>query len=106
MKTAEITVNKNLAGYLEEVEPGKKYRIRYIQDYSGPAISLTLPVSAAAYDYDTFPPFFEGLLPEGIQLEALLKNKKIDRYDLFQQLITVGHDLVGNVEVVEAKKAT
>lgn len=99
MRSAEIYVDGHLAGYLEELERGKQYAVRYLPDYSALPISLTLPVSSNSYEFGTFPAFFEGLLPEGIQLEALLKNNKLDRYDLFGQLIAVGHDLVGNVEV-------
>ncbi|MGD9592865.1 MAG: HipA N-terminal domain-containing protein, partial [Candidatus Berkiella sp.] len=55
------------------------------------------------FSFTTFPPFFDGLLPEGILLEALLKNAKIDKNDLFSQLVTVGNDLVGSVTVEEDK---
>ncbi|MEI6789590.1 MAG: HipA N-terminal domain-containing protein [Myxococcaceae bacterium] len=99
MKTAEIYIDGQLAGYLEEIDIGKKYCIRYLSDYFGLPISLTLPIFVTPYEFESFPAFFEGLLPEGILLEALLKNKKIDRYDLFSQIVAVGHDLVGNVEV-------
>ena len=47
--------------------------------------------------------FFEGLLPEGIMLEGLLRYAKIDKNDYFSQLIQVGHDLVGNVTVEAAE---
>ena len=53
------------------------------------------------YKFDKFPPFFDGLLPEGIQLEGLLKIRKIDKNDLLSQLIAVGEDLVGAVTVKE-----
>ncbi len=43
-----------------------------------------------------FPPFFDGLLPEGYQLEGLLKFGKFDRNDLFSQLMAIGEDMVGN----------
>ena len=56
------------------------------------------------YTFNKFPPFFEGLLPEGIQLEGLLKLNKIDRNDLFSQLIAVGDDVVGAVTVKEITK--
>jgi serine/threonine-protein kinase HipA len=51
------------------------------------------------YEFKTFPPFFDGLLPEGAQLEGLLRLKKLDRSDYFGQLISVGQDLVGAVTV-------
>ena len=58
-----------------------------------------MPLTQLIYDYDKFPPFFEGLLPEGMMLEGLLRHTKIDRNDLMGQLIAVGGDLVGNVTV-------
>jgi len=58
-----------------------------------------MPLSKQVYDYDRFPPFFEGLLPEGVMLEGLLRNAKIDRDDYFSQLVAVGQDMVGNVTV-------
>ena len=54
------------------------------------------------YQFDGFPPFFDGLLPEGAQLEALLRQQKLDRDDGFGQLLTVGGDLVGAVTVAPA----
>lgn len=99
MKSANIFVDGTLAGKLEEIEQGKRYRFVYLEGYKGPSVSLTMPTKQSVYEFDQFPPFFEGLLPEGIMLEALLRNAKLDRRDLMGQLITVGHDLVGNVTV-------
>ncbi|MDX2346428.1 MAG: HipA N-terminal domain-containing protein [Legionella sp.] len=48
-----------------------------------------------------FPGFFEGLLPEGVILEALLRQYKIDENDYFQQLIIVGRNVVGAVTIEE-----
>lgn len=89
------------AGILEEQEPGKLYRFTYLQDYVGPAVSLTMPSGTREYSFAIFPPFFDGLLPEGQQLEGLLRYRKIDRSDLFAQLMAVGNDLVGAVTVEE-----
>lgn len=98
MRTARIFLNNIPAGQLEESGNGK-FRFSYFEDYHGEAISLTMPVSKRIYDFDNFPPFFDGLLPEGFQLEALLRRHKIDRKDYFTQLVTVGKDLVGAVTV-------
>ena len=46
---------------------------------------------------------FEGLLPEGMMLEALLRKYKIDRNDYFGQIIMVGQDVVGAVTVEELR---
>jgi len=96
-------VNNQEAGILSELELGKKYRFEYYSGYSGPPVSLTMPTNISVYNFDSFPPFFDGLLPEGYQLEGLLKFKKIDRNDLFSQLMAVGNDLVGNVTVNKIK---
>jgi serine/threonine-protein kinase HipA len=91
------------AGDLIEVEKVKKYVFRYADEYNGPSVSLTLPNTKREYFFNQMPPFFEGLLPEGIQLDALLRQTKIDRNDLFSILLTTGKDLVGSVTVEEAE---
>ena len=99
MRKAKVFADGQLAGELQELERMKQYRFIYVNDYQGPSISLTMPTSQTVYDFDRFPPFFEGLLPEGLMLEGLLRYAKIDKNDYMSQLIQVGHDLVGNVTV-------
>ncbi len=36
-----------------------------IRDYHGAPVSLTMPLANKIYEFNVFPPFFEGLLPEG-----------------------------------------
>jgi len=87
------------AGYLTETEHG--YDFQYLDEYVDSAVSLTMPVADEPYMFDEFPPFFDGLLPEGYQLESLLRRLKIDRTDSFSLLMAVGADLVGSVTVEE-----
>ena len=101
MKKAKVFVNGILAGELQEVEPQKKYKFIYLDNYKLDSVSLEMPLTSLVYEYDRFPPFFEGLLPEGMMLEGLLRQTKLDRNDLMGQLITVGGYLVGNVTVEE-----
>ena len=101
MRKAKIFVNSTETGTLLELEFGKKYRFEYLQGYTGIPVSLTMPLSQKVYEFESFPPFFDGLLPEGYQLEGLLKIGKVDRNDFFAQLMAVGDDLVGNVTVKE-----
>jgi len=103
MRKAKVYNFGEYAGELVEVEKGKKYLFRYDDKYDGHPVSLTMPVSRKEYEYDKFPPFFEGLLPEGMQLEALIRQTKTDRDDFFSQLVIVGNDLVGSVTVVEGE---
>ncbi|OGQ45887.1 MAG: toxin HipA [Deltaproteobacteria bacterium RIFCSPLOWO2_02_FULL_46_8] len=102
MRQAKIFVHGKEAGYLKELD-NKKYSFTYLDDYTGHPVSLSMPIEKKVYAFDSFPPFFDGLLPEGFQLEALLKKHKIDRRDYFTQLVTVGGDLVGAVTAEEVK---
>ena len=101
MRKANTFVNGEEAGIFTELEFGKKYQFEYLDNYLGAPVSITMPLSKRSYEFESFPPFFDGLLPEGYQLEGLLKIGKIDRNDFFAQLISVGDDLVGNVTVKE-----
>jgi serine/threonine-protein kinase HipA len=101
MRKAKVLVSNLEAGILTEMDNSRFYCFEYLQGYLGNPISLTMPVRAEAYKFDGFPPFFDGLLPEGPQLEGLLKNRRIDRYDFFSQLLAVGTDMVGNLTVKE-----
>ena len=74
-----------------------------LSDYQGASVSLTMPLSNKVYHFVIFPPFFEGLLPEGMMLEALLRKYKIDSKDYFAQLIIVGQDVVGAMTIEELK---
>lgn len=102
MRKARILVNGIEAGILEELAGGK-YKFVYQAAYQGSPVSLTMPLIQHVYQFDQFPPFFEGLLPEGIMLEALLRHCKLDKKDYFGQLIQVGHDVVGAVTIEELK---
>lgn len=99
MHRAEVYFEDVLAGHLVEMDDGKAYQFRYAPGYGGPPISLTMPVREEWYHFDDFPPFFDGLLPEGFQLEALLRQKKLDRNDKFGQLLAIGGDTVGAVTI-------
>jgi serine/threonine-protein kinase HipA len=103
MRRAEVYQTDKLAGHLTETD-AKTYRFDYLPDYRGRPISLTLPVRLNPYLFDAFPSFFEGLLPEGRQLEALLRTDKLDRNDLMGQLLAVGEDVVGSVQIFEARE--
>jgi serine/threonine-protein kinase HipA len=100
MRQAQVLVNGTLAGVLAEVN-ANQYQFNYDTNYNGAPVSLTMPIKNKVYEYSQFPPFFEGLLPEGIMLEALLLKYKLDKKDYFGQLVKVGHDVVGAVTVEE-----
>lgn len=100
MRQARVLVKGVPAGILTAQDNGH-YTFSYDPAYQGAPVSLTMPLKQQTFDFDRFPPFFEGLLPEGIMLEAMLRNYKLDKKDYFGQLLTVGHDVVGAVTIEE-----
>ena len=95
MKKAKIFFDSRPAGILTE-ENGH-YVFEYSKGYKGPSISRTMPREKERFEFKEFPAFFDGWLPEGVNLEAFLRRTKIDRRDYFAQLLAVGQDLVGAV---------
>jgi serine/threonine-protein kinase HipA len=98
MKSATILVHNLKAGILQQDSP-KSFSFTYDDGYTQEPVSLTMPVTKKCYTFTNFPPFFEGLLPEGIMLEGLLKINKIDKNDYLSQLIAVGNDVIGAVTI-------
>jgi serine/threonine-protein kinase HipA len=99
MREALVLMHGVAAAVLTEGDGRREYRLTYRAGYEGPPVSLALPVRTEPYVFDGFPPFGDGLLPEGLQLEALLRAVKLDRDDCFAQLLAVGGDLVGAVTI-------
>ena len=98
LRKARVFVHNQPAGVLSALSD-QEYAFVYDADYRGAPVSLTMPVSQSYYSFQTFPPFFEGLLPEGAMLGALLKKYKLDKNDFFGQLLVVGDDVVGAVRI-------
>lgn len=101
MRLARIYQQNQLAGLLEARDDGM-YRFTYDTAFRGEPVSLTMPTSQQVWEFPRFPAPFEGLLPEGGQLEALLRLRKLDRHDLFGQLLAVGRDVVGSLRIEAA----
>ncbi len=100
MRRATVCVHGEPAGVLEE-HGAARFVFRYFDTYGGAPVSLTMPITQREYRFERFPPFFEGLLPEGEMLDGLLRQRKLDRGDVFGQLVAVGEDVVGAVTIVE-----
>lgn len=102
MRSAKVFFNKGIfVGTLTEKDAMQGYVFEYDLRYDGPPLSLTMPIVQKIYSFDKFPAYFEGVLPEGSQLESLLRLEKLDRNDYFGQLMCVGGDLVGAFSVKE-----
>lgn len=102
MRKANVFFQEILTGHLIELKYKTHYIFTYIPEYKGYPISLTMPIENSKYEFDCFPPFFDGLLPEGYMLNALIKQYKLDIDDMFGQLIQIGADTVGAVTITES----
>lgn len=100
MRKARVLFNGVFAGILEELS-SDHYHFEYSPDYQGQPVSLTMPLQNKVYDFKQFPTVFEGLLPEGILLEALLLKYKLNKNDYFGQLLQTGKDLIGAITIEE-----
>ena len=79
-----------------------RVEFRYLDDYEGEPVASTLPVSTepVAAPARQLPAFFTGLLPEGRRLTALRRVLKVSADDELSQLLAVGGDTIGDVQVV------
>ena len=102
----EVYRGSDLVGELERTKRGSKFT--YLPnaftsgDHPAPrGISFALPVRDRAYEVNgvNLDPFFAGLLPEGLRLQALVKRLKTSEDDLFSMLVAIGQNTVGDVWV-------
>jgi len=74
----------------------------YEPAFRGPSVATTLPIDCGAVRHagGAVPPFFAGLLPEGRRLAAIRRATKTSADDDLTLLLAVGHDTVGNVQIL------
>lgn len=75
-------------------------QFRYEPGYSGPALSVALPVRAEAYPHRDCQAWFGGLLPEGEVRDALARVLGTSTSNQFRMLNDIGGDCAGAVEIV------
>ncbi|MGB5813041.1 MAG: HipA domain-containing protein [Polyangiales bacterium] len=100
---AKVFRDAEPAGTLERTARGASFR--YGQDFlnrhgrasHGIAYHLPLRDEPFIVEGSNLHPFFAGLLPEGLRLEALVRHVKTSRDDLMSQLLASGPDTVGDV---------
>lgn len=100
MRKAKVLMHGKEAGTLIE-HTHAEYTFQYVPHYAGEPVSLTMPVRQEPYVFKGFPPFFEGLLPEGYNRDQLLRHRKMDANDYFSMLAYLGQDVVGAVTIIE-----
>ena len=97
---ADVYKAGQLAATLERFDD--RVEFQYVDGYEGDAVAWTLPVSLnpVVAPARQLPAFFAGLLPEGRRLSALRRVLKAAADDELAQLLAVGGDTVGDVQVV------
>ncbi len=91
------------AALLQRIEGVNEFR--YLPEYlagDGPAVATGLPKNPEPLRFGSgsLPPFFAGLLPEGRRLSVLRREIKASADDELALLLAVGHDTVGDVQVI------
>jgi serine/threonine-protein kinase HipA len=97
VRRAIVALDGRRAGVLSEIEEGTSFT--YDAGWSGPPVSLTMPVRGEPYVGRGLLPFFENLLPEGWLLEIATSKLKITKDDAFGLLLATGADCPGAVEI-------
>ena len=60
--------------------------------------------SKLSYRGYNLPPFFAGLLPEGLRLKALVSELKTSEDDLFSMLAAIGDKVIGDIFIYSGQK--
>ncbi|MQY18524.1 type II toxin-antitoxin system HipA family toxin [Nocardia macrotermitis] len=93
-----------LAGHLRRSGDvvGFSYTDSYLAEPVAPPVAFTLPKSNGTYRATggSVPPFFAGLLPEGLRLSAMTTAVRTSEDDHLSLLLAVGRDAIGDVQVV------
>lgn len=94
---ADVFLYDKHAGVLEKLDSG--YVFSYLNNYYGPPLSLSMPMTQSTYSAEKLFPFFTSLLPEGWLLKQYTRAQHIDERDEFNLLVNNGEDLLGAVAV-------
>lgn len=99
--TLEIYKNNEYVGQLNRTEVGCEiiFASEFARNHKSQQISYHLKVSEAPLNFTgvNLPPYFAGLLPEGLRLKVLVKKIKTSADDMFSLLAAAGTDPVGDL---------
>ncbi|WP_040860338.1 type II toxin-antitoxin system HipA family toxin [Nocardia niigatensis] len=103
---ADVYKAGRLAGHLRRDRDDTvfTYLTDYLADPMSPPIAFTLPKQRGHFrtTAGSVPPFFAGLLPEGLRLTAVTRAARTSEDDHFSILLMVGGDTIGDVQVLPA----
>lgn len=99
---ADVYCGAELAGRLSRTKHGAVFE--YDRTFLEHERSIAFRLPWQQRRFETFGvnvhPFFAGLLPEGLRLQALVRRVKTSRDDLLSLLVAAGADCIGDVSVV------
>jgi len=97
----EVYKNELFVGTLSRVPNGSRFEFsqEILNDAKLSKITYTISAQQAPLEIlgVNLPPYFAGLLPEGLRLKAIVKNLKTSQDDLFGLLIGAGLEPVGDL---------
>ena len=109
IEAADVYKGDRLAGRLARDGDAVvfSYRREYLADPDAPAVAWSLPRDSEPVrtPAGAVPPFFAGLLPEGVRLRAVVLGTRTSEDDHLTLLIAVGADTIGDVRVFPAGHA-
>jgi len=103
LEQLDVYKGTTFAGTLTRTKTGSMFAFdQAFLSNGNKGISFHLSAENATYTSygDSLPPFFAGLLPEGLRLSALISRIKTSADDLFSILATVGSQSIGDINVV------
>lgn len=104
VERADVYKGDRLAGSLtrEGADVVFRYHPRYAEDPDTPPVAWTIPktLPEVRASGGSVPPFFAGLLPEGIRLRGAVAATKTSEDDHLTILMAVGSDTIGDVRVL------
>lgn len=102
LEQLDVYKSTTLAGTLTRTKTGSVFTFDQAFLSNG-NLGISFHLSAENPTYtnygDSLPPFFAGLLPEGLRLNALISKIKTSADDLFSILATVGSQSIGDINV-------
>jgi serine/threonine-protein kinase HipA len=100
---ADVYRGRVLAGRLSRTKHGSvfEYDPAFLKRKTSVAFRMGYEQSRYETHGVNVHPFFAGLLPEGLRLQALVRRVKTSKDDLLSLLIASGADCIGDVSVVE-----
>jgi len=101
INTLQIYKNDIYVGELSRTSNGCeiKFAPEFVKTHENQQIAYHLKVKSSPFVFSgvNLPPYFAGLLPEGLRLKALVKKIKTSTDDMFSLLVAAGSDPVGDL---------